>query len=77
MAASAEQLASRAVMESTMSQTLDGGCFCRKVRYRLTSSPMFVHCCHCRNCQAQTGSAFVLNAIIETDRIEKLSLIHI
>jgi hypothetical protein len=34
---------------------------------------MFVHCCHCRNCQAQTGSAFVLNALIETDRIEKLS----
>jgi hypothetical protein len=34
---------------------------------------MFVHCCHCRNCQIQTGSAFVLNALIETDRIEKLS----
>jgi len=34
---------------------------------------MFVHCCHCRNCQSQTGSAFVLNALIETDRIEKLS----
>ena len=56
-----------------MSDTLEGGCFCRKVRYRLTSAPMFVHCCHCRNCQAQTGSAFVLNALIETDRIEKLS----
>jgi len=34
---------------------------------------MFVHCCHCRNCQNQTGSAFVLNAIIETERIELLS----
>ena len=56
-----------------MSDTLEGGCFCRKVRYRLTSAPMFVHCCHCRNCQAQTGSAFVLNALIETERIEKLS----
>jgi len=56
-----------------MSGTLAGGCFCRKVRYRLTSEPMFVHCCHCRNCQSQTGSAFVLNALIETDRIEKLS----
>jgi hypothetical protein len=31
---------------------------------------MFVHCCHCRDCQRQTGSAFVLNALIETDRIE-------
>ena len=56
-----------------MSEFLDGGCFCRKVRYRLASAPMFVHCCHCRNCQTQTGSAFVINALIETDRIEKRS----
>ena len=34
---------------------------------------MFVHCCHCLNCQSQTGSAFVINAIIETKRIELLS----
>jgi hypothetical protein len=34
---------------------------------------MFVHCCHCRDCQRQTGSAFVINAIIETDRITLLS----
>jgi hypothetical protein len=56
-----------------MPTTYEGGCFCRKVRYRLSSAPMFVHCCHCRNCQNQTGSAFVINAIIETDRIELLS----
>jgi hypothetical protein len=30
---------------------------------------MFVHCCHCHDCQRQTGSAFVLNALIETDRV--------
>jgi hypothetical protein len=52
---------------------LEGGCSCRKVRYRLTSAPMFVNCCHCRDCQTHTGSAFVLNAFIETDRIDKLS----
>ena len=56
-----------------MSERLEGGCFCGKVRYRLASAPMFVNCCHCRNCQNQTGSAFVINAFIETDRIEKLS----
>lgn len=56
-----------------MSQTYEGGCFCGKLRYRLTSEPMFVHCCHCRNCQSQTGSAFVINALFETDRIEILS----
>ncbi|HSZ74841.1 MAG TPA: GFA family protein [Rhizomicrobium sp.] len=31
---------------------------------------MFVHCCHCKDCQRQTGSAFVLNALIEADRVE-------
>ena len=34
---------------------------------------MFVNCCHCRDCQRHTGSAFVLNAIIEADRVELLS----
>lgn len=49
---------------------LAGCCSCRAVRYRLTSAPMFVHCCHCRDCQRQTGSAFVLNALIEADHVE-------
>jgi hypothetical protein len=40
------------------------------VRYRLGSDPLFVHCCHCLNCQRQTGSAFVINVLIEVDRIE-------
>jgi hypothetical protein len=50
-----------------------GGCTCRAVRYRLTDRPMFVHCCHCRWCQRETGSAFVLNALIEFDRMELTS----
>jgi hypothetical protein len=56
-----------------MRDDLEGGCACAAVRYRLTSRPMFVHCCHCRDCQRQTGSAFVLNALIETDRVTLLS----
>jgi len=47
----------------------DGGCACRQVRYRMTARPMFVHCCHCRWCQRETGSAFALNAMIEADRV--------
>jgi hypothetical protein len=47
-----------------------GGCSCGAVRYRLQSEPLIVHCCHCLNCQRQTGSAFVLNLIIEADRVE-------
>ena len=56
-----------------MTRVLDGGCACGWVRYRLGSEPMIVHCCHCLDCQRQTGSAFVLNALIETDRVAVLS----
>ena len=52
---------------------LEGGCACGAVRYRLKSPPMFVHCCHCQDCQRQVGSAFVINALIETQRIEMSS----
>jgi hypothetical protein len=50
----------------------EGGCACDEVRYRLTSEPLFVHACHCLNCQRQTGSAFVINMLIEADRVEVL-----
>lgn len=56
-----------------MTDQFKGGCACGAVRYELASRPMFVHCCHCRDCQRQTGSAFVLNALIETDRVLLLS----
>ena len=55
-----------------MSETFDGGCTCRAVRYRLTSRPLFVHGCHCRWCQRETGSAFAINAMIESDRLQLL-----
>jgi hypothetical protein len=51
----------------------EGGCACGFVRYRLASEPLFVHCCHCLNCQRQTGSAFVINLLIEADRVELLA----
>ena len=56
-----------------MSVQREGGCACGAVRYRLTSDPLFTHCCHCLNCQRQTGSAFVINLLIETDRVELLA----
>ena len=52
---------------------LDGGCTCRTVRYRMTSGPLFVHCCHCRWCQRESGAAFALNAMIEADRVVLLA----
>ena len=56
-----------------MSAPRDGGCACGAVRYRLTSDPLFTNCCHCLNCQRQTGSAFVINLLIEADRLELLA----
>jgi hypothetical protein len=51
----------------------EGRCACGSISYRLTSDPLFVHCCHCLNCQRQTGSAFVVNLLIESDRLEVLT----
>ena len=51
----------------------DGGCTCGKLRYRMTAEPLIVHVCHCRQCQRLTGSAFVMNAVIEKSTVELLS----
>ena len=52
--------------------TFDGGCACGGVRYRMESKPLFVHCCHCRWCQRETGASFALNALIEAERVSLL-----
>jgi hypothetical protein len=51
----------------------EGGCTCRALRYRLSDRPLIVHCCHCRWCQRETGSAFVLNALIESARLQLIA----
>ena len=56
----------------TDDESMQGGCTCGGVRYRMTSAPMIVHCCHCRWCQRETGASFALNAMIESDRVELL-----
>jgi len=48
----------------------EGACTCGHVRFRMTSDPLFVHCCHCSWCQRESGTAFALNALIEADRVE-------
>jgi hypothetical protein len=39
----------------------------------MDTRPLFVHCCHCRWCQRESGASFALNAMIETDRISMLA----
>ena len=53
-----------------MAKKLVGGCSCGAIRYQLLAKPMFVNCCHCTDCQRLTGSAFVINAMIETRAIK-------
>ena len=59
-------------MTSIKKYPLGGGCACGELRYHVLTPPMFVHCCHCRWCQRETGSAFVINAMIEADRVALL-----
>ena len=53
-----------------MTDTFEGGCACGSCAIvaprRCTS-----HCCHCKDCQRQTGADFVVNAMIEADRVER------
>ena len=48
---------------------LTGGCGCGQVRFRIETTPIITHCCHCRLCQKASGSAFRINTMIETDRL--------
>ena len=50
----------------------EGACTCRRVRYRVETAPLFVHCCHCRWCQRESGASFALNAMIEADRVTEI-----
>ena len=60
-------------MTTTSVFPLEGGCDCRHVRYRMETAPLFVHCCHCRWCQRESGASFALNAMIEADRVTHLA----
>ncbi len=57
----------------TAESVFEGRCSCRKLSYRMNTSPLIVHACHCRQCQRVTGSAFVMNALVEKKQVEILS----
>lgn len=59
--------------EQAAADRAEGGCACGAVRYRVSGSPLFVHCCHCTKCRTESGSAFALNAMIEADRLETIA----
>ena len=61
-----------AAVERQAETSFEGGCACGGVRYRMESGPLFVHCCHCRRCQRESGASYALNALIEADRVRVL-----
>jgi hypothetical protein len=60
-------------MNAALPFVAEGGCDCGHVRYRIETRPLFVHCCHCRWCQRESGASFALNAMIEADRVTVLA----
>lgn len=60
-------------MNTNPAYAMEGGCTCGHIRYRLSTPPLFVHCCHCRWCQREGGASFALNAMIEADRVAVLA----
>ncbi|KAI0123575.1 glutathione-dependent formaldehyde-activating, GFA [Xylariales sp. AK1849] len=56
-------------MSSLREGPFDGGCACRQIRYTLPRRPIYVHACHCRYCQRETGSSFALNAMYEANLV--------
>ena len=50
-------------------EIFEGGCFCGAVRFQMRGRPMFIHACHCRDCQRQTGGPFAINGLIEADAL--------
>jgi hypothetical protein len=45
--------------------SLEGGCRCGAVRYRIERDDLPpVYCCHCLSCQSSSGSAFSQQAVI-------------
>src|SRR5215468_8427185 len=46
-------------MEDWMTPSLEGGCLCGGLRYRITAEPRNADYCHCRMCQRSTGAPVV------------------
>ena len=46
-----------------------GGCQCGSGRYVLTTEPIRVAACHCKECQRQSGSAFAMSMPVKKDSL--------
>ncbi len=52
---------------------MTGGCQCGAVRYQIRGTPIETYVCHCRECRAQSASAFGISVIV---RAADLRVLH-
>lgn len=53
-----------------MNEALEGGCLCRRVRFRATRAPMRTLACHCTFCQKVTGSSYFAESMFSKDAVD-------
>ncbi len=54
-------------------KTIEGGCLCGAIRYRVTRSPLRASYCHCRNCQLAGGAPVVSWLIVPANAFELMA----
>jgi hypothetical protein len=52
-----------------MTAPYTGGCQCGSVRYVVTTEPIRLLACHCKECQCQSGSAFAMSMPVKKDSL--------
>ncbi len=61
-----------------MTNTIEGGCRCGAVRYRVTADKLpNVYACHCLDCQTWSGSAFSLQFIVPEEALTVTGAPHL
>ena len=53
-----------------MTESLEGGCQCGAIRYRVNGPPVTFYACHCTECQKQSASAFGLSLWVKRSDLE-------
>jgi hypothetical protein len=53
-----------------MTQALQGGCLCCKIRFKANAPPLRTFACHCTFCQKLTGSSYYAESLFARDAVE-------
>ena len=53
-----------------MTVKYQGGCQCGQIRYEITARPLTLYCCHCKECQKQSSSAFGMSMPVPREAVK-------